>query len=290
MARNPSRVAAAQLNHAGSVARNLAKIDAAAGRARRARADAILFPECALTGYAIDWGALRAADVRAGLRDVAAIAKDHGIHVLVGTPLFVGRRRYNAMVVFDRGGRPVHAYAKSQLTAGDREVFAPGNAVSLFSIEGVACTSIICHERRYPELVRLPVMLGARVLFHPNAGLDALAVSRAKRRGRDGAVARAFENAIYYIFANTVGPQGRGLWSAGDSKVVAPDATALAWAGNKEERVVVATLDLSRATGRYALDMLEHPRCLVPGWRRMLREARKRARDASRVLIEANFS
>ncbi|HPA19483.1 MAG TPA: nitrilase-related carbon-nitrogen hydrolase [Verrucomicrobiae bacterium] len=287
MAGKKLRIASAQLNHAGSITRNLAKIEAAVARARRNRADAILFPECALTGYAIDWRGVRPGDVRAGLRDAGAIAKAHGIHVLLGAPIILGRKRFNGMVVFDRGGRPTHAYAKCQLTAGDRESFSPGDAVSLFEIDGVPSTSIICHERRYPELVRLPVMMGARVLFHPNAGLDALAVSRSKRGGRDGVVSRAFENAIYYVFANTVGPQGGGRWSAGDSKIVAPDMSTLAWAGNRGEAVVVATVDLSQATGRYALDMLKHPRFLVPGWRRMLRDARRRAGEASQVLIEA---
>src|SRR5207244_11467519 len=119
-------------------------------------------------------------------------------------------------------GAPVHCYAKCQLTPPDRQVFTPGDAVSLFEVDGVPCTSIVCHERRYPELVRLAAMAGARIVFHPNAGLDSPAVSKAKRRGQDGIDARAFENAIYYVFANSVGPQGGGRWSAGDSKIVAP--------------------------------------------------------------------
>lgn len=283
------RVAAAQLNHGGSIDRNLAKIDAACARARAGRADAILFPECALTGYAIDWRKTRPGAIRAALRDAAGIAKAHRIYLLLGSPLFLGRRMFNALVVFDRAGRPIHAYAKCQLTAGDREYFSPGNAISYFHIDGVPATVIICHERRYPELVRLPVMLGARVLFHPNAGLDSLAVSKAKRKGHDGVTARAFENAIFYIFANTVGAQGSRRWSAGDTKIVAPDTAVLGWAGNKNEAVVVATLDVSKATGRYALDMLKHPRFLVPGWRRMLRGLRDHATRASNRLIEANF-
>lgn len=284
------RVAAVQLNHAGSITANLVKIGSAITRAQRMRADAILFPECALTGYRIDWRKVKRAEVRSGLSEVAALSRAAGIHVLLGTPLFVGRRLYNGLVVLDRAGRPAHAYAKCQLTAEDRKFFSPGDAISLFDIDGFPATSIICHERRYPELVRLPVMLGARLLFHPNAGLDALAVSRAKRGGRDGAVARAFENAIYYVFANTVGAQGGRRWSAGDSKIVAPDTTMLAWAGNKNEAVIVATLDVSKATGRYALDMLEHPHFLVPRWRRMLSGLRNHAIRASSRLIEANFS
>ena len=78
----------------------------------------------------------------------------------------------------------------------------------LFELGGVPATAIICHERRYPELVRLPVMMGARVLFHPNAGLDALRVSRSKRNGRDGAVPRAFESGSFF-FAAGVKATGR---------------------------------------------------------------------------------
>ena len=144
----------------------------------------------------------------------------------------------------------------------------------------MTCTSIICHERRYPELVRLAAMAGARVLFHPNAGLDAPSVSKAKRRGADGIDVRAFENAIFYVFANSVGPQGRGLWSAGDSKVVAPDRSRLALADNTGDAVIVADLDLSKATGKYARESLDHPRFLSAHWNRMLRDIRSRVRDS----------
>ena len=69
-----------------------------------------------------------------------------------------------------------------------------------------------------------------------------------KRRGRDGIVARAFENAVYYVFANSVGPQGGGKWSAGDSKIVAPDGSFLQLADNRREMIIVNELDLSLAT------------------------------------------
>jgi predicted amidohydrolase len=146
----------------------------------------------------------------------------------------------------------------------------------------VPATAIICHERRYPELVRLPVMAGARIVFHPNAGLDGLAVSRAKRRGRDGMPVRAFENAVFYVFANSVGPQGGGKWSAGDSKIVAPDGSFLQQADNRRESVVIADLDLSLATRKYALDSLQHPRFLARHWRRLLPELRRRVRASDR--------
>lgn len=273
------RVAAVQMAFADSIQGNLEKIERATRKAVQAGADAVLFPECATTGYAYDFGSVKPAALRQTLRAVAAIAAKAQTHLLVGSPVFAGRRLYNGLVVFDPRGRLIHTYAKCQLTDADRRWFAPGNSVSLFSLAGVRATAIICHERRYPELVRLPVMAGAQIVFHPNAGMDALAVSRTKRGGRDGIPVRAFENAVYYVFANSVGPQGGGKWSAGDAKIVAPDGSYLELADNRHERVLVHDLDLARATRKYALDSLRRPPFLAGQWRRTLPELRRRARE-----------
>ncbi len=267
-------VAAVQMIFADSLTGNLEKIELAATRAVRAGADVVLFPECATTGYAFDFATLKPAELRRALRAVATIAARNSVHLLVGSPIFAGRRLFNGLVVFDRCGRLVHTYAKCQLTDADRSWFTPGNGVSLFSLDGVRATAIICHERRYPELVRLAVMAGAQVVFHPNAGMDTLEVSRAKRRGRDGMVVRAFENAVYYVFANSVGPQGGGKWSAGDSKIVAPDGAFLQLADNRREMIIVNELDLSLATRKYARESLQQPRILAAHWRRILPELR----------------
>jgi predicted amidohydrolase len=187
-------------------------------------------------------------------------------------------------VVFDRRGRIAFCYSKIHLTKRDRRVFIPGNTPAFFRLTGVPCTAIICHERRYPELVRLPVMLGAQIVFHPNAGLDSLAVSRSKRRGRDGIAARAFENQVYYVFANSVGPQGQGYWSAGDSKIVAPDSRVLALANNRDETAIQAELDLSRAGRKYAREALQQPAFLRRHWKALLAACRRQLRQRIRQL------
>lgn len=272
------RVAVVQMKFAISLAGNLTKIERAIHAAVRQRADVVLFPECATTGYMCDFAALQPRKIRAVLDAVGALAAKHRINVLIGSPVPCGQRWQNCLVVFDRVGRIVHCYAKCQLTEDDRRCFTPGDAVALFTLDGVCCTAIICHERRYPELVRLAVMAGAQVLFHPNAGLDTLAVSRRKRGGRDGIAVRAFENAIFYAFANSVGPQGGGKWSAGDSKIIAPDSRVLALADNADEAVLVAELELALATRKYAIESLTSPRFLAPHWRAMVRVVRRRAR------------
>lgn len=114
------------------------------------------------------------------------------------------------------------------------------------------------------------------IVFHPNAGLDALPVSKGKRHGRDGIPVRAFENEVYYVFANSVGPQGDGLWSAGDSKIVAPDSRVLALANNRDAMVVQAELDLAQAGRRYAREALDQPAFLRPHWQRLLAACQRR--------------
>ena len=275
------RVATVQMKFADSIAANLSKIERAMSQAARRGADAVLFPECATTGYACAFDTLKPESIAEALVHVGALAARHGINVLLGTPVFAGRKLHNCLVVFDRAGRVTHCYAKCQLTESDRRFFAPGDEIALFEIDGVRATAIICHERRYPELVRLAVMAGARILFHPNAGMDTLAVSRKKRGGRDGIAVRAFENAIYYVFANSVGPQGGGKWSAGDSKIVAPDGTVLRLADNHSESVITADLDLATATGKYALDSLAHPRFLASTWKALVKEIKHRARQST---------
>ncbi len=270
-------IAAAQMVFRGSIAQNVDWIVSAIASSAAAGTDAILFPECAMTGYNRDFTTIDRAEINQALQQVSAAARRARCNVLVGCPAFSGRKRFNSLLVFDRRGREIFRYSKIHLTARDKQFFSPGNKLAFFQLDGVPCTAIICHERRFPELVRLPVMLGAQVIFHPNAGLDTLAVSRGKRKGRDGIVARAFENEVFYVFANSVGPQGDGLWSAGDSKIVGPDSRPLALADNRKAMIIRAEMDLSLAGRKYAVEALQQPAFLRSHWRSILAACKRQA-------------
>jgi predicted amidohydrolase len=282
----PTRVviAAAQMKFRTAIADNVSWIAEVIHSSAKAGTDIILFPECSVTGYNRDFVAVPPPEVEAALKSIAGAARAARCHVLVGSPTFVGRKRFNSLVAFDRRGRTVFCYSKIHLTARDARYFTPGNTLAFFQLAGVPCTAIICHERRYPELVRLPVMLGAQIVFHPNAGLDSLPVSKSKRNGRDGIAVRAFENEVYYVFANSVGRQGAGRWSAGDSKVVAPDSRVLALANNRDETVIQAELDLSRAGRKYARDALQEPAFLRIHWKAILAACRSQLRRPYPIL------
>ena len=278
-------IAVAQMKFRAAVSDNVFWITEVIRSSARAGADAILFPECAVTGYNCDFARISRSEIGGALRTIASEARAAQRYVLVGNPRFKGRKRFNSLVVFDPRGRKVFCYSKIHLTARDRRFFTSGNTLAFFRLAGVPCTAMICHERRYPELVRLPVMLGAQIVFHPNAGLDSLAVSKRKRHGRDGIAVRSLENEVYYVFANSVGPQGAGRWSAGDSKIVAPDARVLALANNRDETVIQAELALARAGRTYAREALQAPAFLRPHWKAMLAACRRQLRQSHTPLI-----
>jgi predicted amidohydrolase len=269
------RVAAAQMKFRASIAENLKFITATLAKAARAKCDVVLFPECAVTGYNIDFSKVDPLAIEVATQVIARAAKENRINVIVGCPTFARRKLFNSALVFDRKGRETFRYNKIHLTPRDAKFFTAGNSIGFFKIDSVPCAIIICHERRYPELVRLPVMLGAEILFHPNAGRDTLAVSKTKRHGRDGISVRAFENQIYYVFANSVGPQRDSLWSAGDSKIVAPNMTTVALANNSDEALIHAQLDLSLSGRKYAVDAMHQPAFLRTHWKRMLAACRR---------------
>src|SRR5262245_51724952 len=86
------RVAAVQMKFARTIAGNLAKIESAIGAAARRRADVVLFPECAVTGYSFDFGKLQSAEIREALATVGSLAQQRSINVLVGSPVRRGSR------------------------------------------------------------------------------------------------------------------------------------------------------------------------------------------------------
>jgi predicted amidohydrolase len=269
------RITAAQLKFRRTFPENVERICRHIAGAAQAGSDVVLFPECAVTGYNVDFHKIGQGEIEEALKAVSDAARAHRCNVLVGSPTFARGRRFNSLLGFDRRGRVIFRYHKIHLTPRDAEVFTPGNSVAFFRIDGVPCTAILCHERRFPELVRLPVMMGAQIVFHPNAGLDAPAVSKTKRGGCDGIAVRAFENQVFYVFANSVGPQGGGLWSAGDSKIVAPDSRVLALANNRDEMLIHASIDLSQAGRKYAREALQEPKFLRAHWKAMLAACRR---------------
>src|SRR5579862_1057200 len=153
MKKNLLTVAAAQMKFRETTQENVEWIVGAIASSAASGTDVILFPECAITGYNRDFTEIHRTEIDRALKQVAAAARRARCNVLVGSPTFAGRKRFNSLIVFDRRGREVFRYSKLHLTPRDAQAFVPGNKLALFHLDGIPCTAMICHERRFPELV-----------------------------------------------------------------------------------------------------------------------------------------
>lgn len=263
------RVAAVQFRSGRDLNRNVDGITAHIRRLGERGVRVAIFPECALTGYFEDVVKATSAERLAEAeRRIADACRETGIYAVVGTPHRDGEKLYNSATVIDPSGKVIERYHKVQLA---EPWPTPGDHLSVFKVDGVPCTIIICHDERYPELVRLPVLAGARVLFYVS---HESGVREERKLGpyRAQIQARAVENTVYVVHANA--PANDDLTgSHGQSRVISPDGSVVEEASMFGEEIVTADLDLGRATAANALNSLGRGP-LTDWWREGLKRVR----------------
>ena len=158
-------------------------------------------------------------------------------------------------LVIDDKGITIYRQAKIQLVKGDEGWAEPGNSLGLFQIDDNTCSLIICHDSRYPELVRLPVIKGSRLVFYLSSESGIIDESKMVPY-RAQVVARAVENKVYIVQSNAPQNLSPLEGSHGQSRIVAPDGTMLKEASIMGEDVLIEKLDLTKATGETAMKSL----------------------------------
>jgi len=215
-----------------------------------------VFPECATSGYfkeeILNY---TEQDYLEAERAIASTCNTYNINAVVGTPYYENGVRYNMALVMDANGHTIYRQAKIQLVGGDRGWAQPGNRLGLFRIDGHPCSLIICHDSRYPELVRIPAMKGARLVFYLSWESDIRAEHKIVPY-RAQVVARAVENNVYIVHANAPQSLKPLEGSHGQSRIVGPDGHLIQEAPIMREAVLIETLDLGRANGNTARQSL----------------------------------
>jgi predicted amidohydrolase len=240
----------------------------------------VVFPEANLTSYHFPIvTALDPAAVRRALDRVCESAAGNGIWVIAGTIEPTADRCLNLAHVINPKGEIVHQYAKLHLAGRDEQKYCRGGGkLSLFSIDGILCTLVICRDGRHPETYRLPAMAGAQILFHPSCSSDEIEAVWWKRVSGRAQQPVGPNTRMFHCVANTVGqpPDGKQT-SSGGSFIRDPNGLPLAEAGWYQEEMITAVLEIERADRAYALDSIDHPPFLRPYWQAMIEETRKRA-------------
>jgi predicted amidohydrolase len=244
------RIAACQILNDSDVRKSTRKILTWIEAAARDKVDVVSFPEACLCGYAPDeyWKTARPEDFQQGEAQVIEASKRLNIAVVLGTAHWESEKIYNDVLVIDKGGKVLGRYSKAFL-AEDWPV--PGKILPVYTVAGVKSCFIICHDVRYPELVRLPSIAGAQICYFCSheAGLKKehkLSAYRAMP------IARATENSIFCIMANAPGERGTLRGSHGNSKIIHPDGNVLAEAGYFDETLVAVNIRISDANRHIA--------------------------------------
>lgn len=204
-----------------------------------------VFPECALTSYDKDAVlSVSASEVASGETQLQDACRQKKIAAIFGSVYKVNSRIYNSALVVDAQGQIVERYAKVYL-AGEKW-FTPGNHISFFELEGIPSTVMICHDERYPELVRLPAIEGARVVYYISheSGLrqeSKLAPYRAQL------MARAVENKVFIVAANAPADPKDLSGSHGQSRIVNDDGNIIKEASFFSEDILIDTLSIKPA-------------------------------------------
>lgn len=273
------QVSCVQMHWAQSLAFNLERTRHFIREAAKDGSRVVLFPEASLTGYYFPHVLTQDPEsVSAALRETRTAAKEHGLWVVVGSLRKTRDRFLNLAHVIDPSGEIVHEYAKVHLAGRDEQAHCRGGEkLSLFEIDGVRCTIVICRDGRHPELYRIPAMAGAQILFHPSCSSDEIEAVCWKRTSGRAQQPVGPNSTIFHCVANTVGqsPDGKQT-SSGASFIRDPNGLPLTEAGFYQEEMITAVLDISRAERCYIRDSMNHPLFLAKYWEQMVQDTERR--------------
>ena len=218
-------------------------------QAKKDRVDVVAFPEACLFGYACQPGYWKKAQpqvFRAAEQRVMRAARKLRLAVVVGTAHWEEGRVFNSLLVIDRTGAVRGRYSKIFLA---EKWPTPGKRLPVWNVANVKSCFIICHDVRYPELVRLPAVAGAKICYFCS-NESGLVQEYKLSAYRAMPIARATENGIFLVMANAPGDPKHldsPSQSHGNSKIIHPNGNVLCEATHFEERLVAATIDLKAA-------------------------------------------
>ncbi len=250
------RVALAQIDCIlGDLDRNLRRVKEVVAEAKDRGADLVVFPELALSGYALKEFSTEVA-IEAQSEPLISLAEEAGeMGAVVG---FCEEGRgfhiYNSAAYLE-GGSLLHLHRKLYLPNyriyEERKHYNPGQSLRAFDTRLGRMAMLICNDAWQPSLPFIAVQDGAQVLIIPaNSGLyphPNLLDTREYWRDITRFYARMLES--YVIFVNRVGEQ-EDLVFLGYSHVVDPWGKVVAEGPGREEALTTVDIDLGNVRRR----------------------------------------
>ena len=212
--------------------------------ARETSARLIILPETITTGFVPGMPAAELWDVVDTLpgwlsAPIAEAAKKLGAYVVFGT-YERGEERgvvYNSAALIDPRGDVIGVYRKTHLFPTERKSAGgwstPGQQPMVVETELGSIGLMICYDGDFPELARCEAIMGAEIICRPSALLRSFEIWEMTNK------ARAYDNHVYLLASNMVGPDVGGNYYFGHSMIVSPIAQVQALARGTEEVIAV---------------------------------------------------
>lgn len=215
----------------GAIEKNFATARRLIDKAKNS--DVIILPELWTTGYyPVPVENFADVDGKRTAEFICAAAVENNLNIIGGSTIAaVDGKIFNRCIVANRHGKIVATYDKAHLFsfANEGKVFSAGNNIASIELDGVKCGLAICYDLRFPEFIRKLALSGIEILFIPAAwSLKRLFPRQILTK------ARAIENQIFVVFAN----------SAGKSEIVNPLGEVIA-ESNVGEEILTSDIDLN---------------------------------------------
>lgn len=287
-------IAAAQfITKDGDKRYNLSRMEALTAEAAGKGARMVSFHELCISSYTFlstlskDELFELAEEVPSGesTRELIRIAGKYQVALLAGLVEKENDKVYNTYVCVTGDGfmakfRKLHPFISPNLS--------PGHEYVIFDLFGWKCGILICYDNNVIENVRATALLGAEIIFMPHVtgctpspmpgrgwvdrtlwdnrktNPEAIRAEFDGPKGRGWLMhwlpARAYDNGIYAIFTNPIGPEG-GQLKNGNSMILDPYGEVLAECRSLGDEAVVAgcTADKLELAGGYRYRRARRP-------------------------------
>lgn len=252
MERNTLRIASVQLAKQPTKEETYAHIRALVGAIPDGAADLVMLPEMWNGPYdARLFPTFAEPDGGPSWQFLSALAKEKRVYLCGGSIAErEGERVYNTSYVFDPEGRQIAKHRKMHLfdidvTGGQRffesDTLTAGNSVTVFDTPFCRIGLCICYDFRFPELARLTVDAGAKVLLVTAAFNMTTGPAHWELLFRS----RAVDNQVYTVGVAPARDPDASYRSWGHSIVCSPWGDVLMQA-DETETVRITALDLDR--------------------------------------------
>lgn len=171
---------------------------------------------------------------------VSKLCKQYNVDIVL--PMYERKddKIYNDAIYINKNGdilgiyRKIHLFPTERLEDGGWST--AGKDIVTIDTDFAKLGLMICYDGDFPELARILTLRGAEIIIRPSALLRSFDIWDLTNK------ARAYDNHVYIVSVNTVGPDGDANYYFGHSMIVDPTAHKVALARGSEE-IVFAEID-----------------------------------------------